>query len=109
MVSLLGVAYYAGTALFRPAGQEFSAAQDHHRNVYAVSGPGTKPGVIPILAHGRPISSTRDIQRDTDDLPVVPAGRKLGLAWPTGSVPVPATVTGLVSIEYVRGALGSYA
>src|ERR1700722_4461291 len=108
MASLPGIANHAGAALFRPAGQEFSAALDNHRNVHTVSDPGTKPGVIPILTHGRSIGVTRYVQCGADDLCVIPATRKFRLAWFSAAVSVPPAA-GLVSVEDVCDALRSNA
>src|SRR5580704_4897803 len=102
MASFPGVAYHTGAALFRPACQDVSAALDHSCNFHVVTGAGTEPGVIPILMSRRLIRFTCDVQHGSDDLLIVPVGRKLGLAGFANSMPVAAPTAVSVAVEYVH-------
>ncbi len=68
--------------------------------------PACRPPAIPLLPLRYLVGSAGHIQQGVNDLLVVPAGRELGLAPLASPVTVPAA-TLPVSVEYVRGAIGS--
>jgi hypothetical protein len=100
------VTHYSRTAATRPAAPDASIVRYDYHDLHLVACTARQPPAVPGLIDRRLIRAACYVNDVVHDLPVIPAGGKLGLAGIAHSMSM-ATSAIRVAVENVRGAFRS--